>query len=388
MTTSVNKPKHSPLGASGAERWMHCPGSNVLLKALNLPPSDEADYQIEGSAAHDAAARCIVANYDAWEIMGEKVYGDTVVTREMAEAIQVYLDYVRPFRNSGSTSWWCEFHISDDLHPLFYGTVDFAALDDEQTLYVVDFKYGAGIIVEPDMNPQLLYYAYGLLQHQGAARRVRLTIVQPRAWHPDAVIRSFELSAEEVVEWGEKTLLPAMQAAEVDETLDAGPWCRFCPAKIACPLLYGLFKAASEINPKIIVNLNDEAAARDYRLREAVKFYLKTQEEDMFRRLTRGRTVPGVKLVHKKADRVLKTGAEAALHAVLGDEIYAPSTLKSPAQIDKLGSAAKELVNEWAYMPMTGYTVALEEDKRLGVKVQTTEEAFGEALAKLGPDVV
>lgn len=382
----MNKPKHSPLGASGAERWMHCPGSNVLLKALNLPPSDEEDYQVQGSAAHEAAAHCIINKLDAWEVIGEKFYGATPVTGAMAEAVQVYLDYVNGLRASASASWWCEFHISDDLHPLFYGTVDFAVLADG-TLEVVDFKYGEGIIVEPEMNPQLLYYAYGLLQHQPGARRVKLTIVQPRAWHPDSRIRSFELSADEVAEWGEKTLLPAMQAAEIDETLDAGPWCRFCPAKLACPLLHGLFKAAANINPKIIVNLNDEAAARDYRLREAVKFYLKAQEQDMFRRLSGGRKIEGVKIVNKKADRVYKPGAEAALRDGLGvEDLYTAPKLKSPAEVEKLGKKAKELVKEWAYMPMTGYTVALAEDRRLAVNIQSTAEAFGAAIDKLRED--
>src|SRR5579859_7610402 len=95
---STDKPKHSPLGASGAERWMNCPGSNVLLKALDLPPTDEEDYQINGSAAHEAAAHCIISKLDAWEVIGEEFYGKTKVTAPMAEAIQVYLDYVNTLR--------------------------------------------------------------------------------------------------------------------------------------------------------------------------------------------------------------------------------------------------------------------------------------------------
>lgn len=378
----AEKPKHSPLGASGAERWMSCPGSNVLIKALNLPPSDESDYAAEGSAAHEAASHCILQGKDTWEIVGEKFYKDVEVTPEMAEAVQVYLDYVMPRRRSATTSWWCEFHISDDLHPLFYGTVDFGSLEDG-LLEIVDFKYGAGIVVEPENNPQLMYYAYGLLQHQPSARRVKLTIVQPRAWHPDAVIRSWETTADEIAEWGEKTLLLAMQAAEIDETLDAGHWCRFCPAKLACPLLYGLFKAAANINPKTIVNLSDEAAGRDYKLREAVKFYLKAQEDDMMRRLLAGREIVEAKLVHKKADRVFKDGAEAALKAEFGEDIYTIPELKSPAKLEALGPRAKELVKEYAYMPQTGFTVALADDRRIGVKLQSTQAAFGAAIEKL-----
>lgn len=377
----AEKPKHSPLGASGAERWMNCPGSNVLLKALNLPPTDEADYARDGTAAHEAAAHCILQRKDTWEIVGDKFYKDVEVTPEMAEAVQIYLDYVNKLRPD-TASWWCEFHISDDLHPLFYGTVDFGALEDGR-LEVVDFKYGAGIVVEPERNPQLMYYAYGLLQHQPSARRVKLTIVQPRAWHPDAVIRSWETTADEIAEWGEKTLLPAMQAAEVDETLDAGHWCRFCPAKLACPLLYGLFKAAANINPKTIVNLSDEAAGRDYKLREAVKFYLKAQEDDMMRRLLAGREIAEAKLVHKKADRVWKDGAKEVFDVQFGAEAYTKPEMLSPAKMEALGPRAKELVKEYAYMPQTGFTVALADDKRIGVKLQTTQAAFGGAIANL-----
>lgn len=377
----IEKPKHSPLGASGAERWMNCPGSNVLLKTLDLPPTDEADFARDGTAAHEASAHCILQCKDSWEVIGNKFYKDVEVTSEMAEAIQIYLDYVNKLRANSAASWWCEFHISDDLHPLFYGTVDFGALEDG-LLEIVDFKYGAGIVVEPEHNPQLMYYAYGLLQHQPSARRVKLTIVQPRAWHPGAIIRSWETTAEELSEWGTKTLLPAMQAAEIDETLVAGPWCRFCPAKLACPLLSGLFRAAAVINPKTIVNLSDEAAGRDYKLREAVKFYLKAQEDDMMRRLLAGREIADAKLVHKKADRVWKDASEGVFYTQFGDEIYTKPQMLSPAKMEALGPKAKELVKEFSYMPQSGFTVALADDRRIGVKLQSTQAAFGEALAK------
>lgn len=383
-------PIHSPLGASGAERWMNCPGSNVLLKALALPESDEEDYRREGSAAHEAAAACIIPGIDAWEIVGEKFHHETEITPEMADHIQVYLDTVREERNDHHGMWWCEFHISGDIHPLFYGTVDFASLKDG-LLTITDFKFGEGIVVEPEHNPQLMYYAYGLLQFHPEARRVKLRIVQPRAFHLDGPVREWELSAEALAEWGEKTLVPAMQAAEIDETLDAGPWCRFCPAKIACPLLQGLFKAAAMINPKIIVNLADEALARDYALRDAVKFYLKAQDEEVMKRLNAGKTISSAKLVNKRADRVFKETQEisdkivpldAALEE-LGDDRFTKPELKTPAQIEKLGARAKALVKEWAYMPNTGLTVAPIGDKRQAVKVQSAAEAFGAAVAAL-----
>jgi Protein of unknown function (DUF2800) len=318
----------------------------------------------------------------AWEVVGE-TFHDTVCSVEMADAIQVYLDTVNAIRTEFSM-WYCEFKIASDLHPLFYGTLDFGDVNMQTaTLHIVDYKHGQGIVVEPEHNPQLMYYAYGMLQHHEYVRHVKMTIVQPRAYHADGVVRTWECSAEEIIEWAEKTLFPAMQRAEIDEQLDAGPWCRFCPAKLACPLLAGLFKAAAMINPKIIPNLSDEALGRDYKLREAVKFYLKAQDDEMFRRLSAGKEIAEAKLVHKRADRVLKEGAEPVFKEKFGDEIYTKPELKTPAQLEKLGASAKELVKEYAYMPQTGFTVALADDKRMAVKMQTTTQAFGATIKQL-----
>src|SRR5271166_6425074 len=120
-------PAHSPLGASSAERWMECPGSVRLIQSLKIEgDSDEPDYRREGTAAHEAIAHCLRNNSDAWEVMGETFY-DTVVSVEMADAIQVYLDTVRPLATPAAQVF-IEHRISSPDHPLFYGTVDFATI--------------------------------------------------------------------------------------------------------------------------------------------------------------------------------------------------------------------------------------------------------------------
>lgn len=386
-----DRPKHSPLGGSGAERWMNCPGSAVLLRQLHLPPSDESDYAIEGIAAHEAAAILVTNNSDAWELVGEKFYKDTEVTPDMARHLQMYVDYVRPYRTDPATSWWVEYRISGDFHPLFYGQLDFAAYK-PAVLRVTDYKHGEGIAVDAEENAQMKYYAYGMLQNPilSETREVTLAIVQPRAYHPDGPIREWTTTADEIAEWGEKELIPAMQAAEVDGTLTPGPWCRFCPAKLVCPVLKALYRAAATANPKDIAQLTDDQAGRDYELREAVKFYLKAQEDDMMRRLLSGRSVPQAKLVYKKADRVWKPGAEQALKTLAGrtevfspEDIYSKPELKSPSQIEALGKAAKELVKEFAFKPQTGYTVALATDKRMAVNREDPKNTFSDALKKL-----
>lgn len=398
VTIDHTRRGHSPLGASGAERWMKCPGSVALLKELDLPESDEEDYRREGTAMHEAAEHCLREGLDTWEIVGQS-WNNTVIDAPMADAIQVYLDTVRPDMDRAFKSF-VEYKVSSPVHPKFYGTADFVALvhgsEAGQMLDVTDLKGGEGIIVEPDDNPQLKYYAFGVLEQMvrdGHAIlpnefRVRLRIVQPRAYHPTGeVVRSWWTTAGEIAEWVHDTLVPAMAATEYDNSLDAGPWCRFCPAKLVCPLLNSLFKAACVADPKAVGDHTDAGLGRSYQYVQAVKFYLKALEGEVYKRLNRGVTMDGVvKLVNKKADRVWKPTAAELLKEKFGAEAMTTPELKSPAAIEKLGPAAKELVKGQAYMPVTGTTVALWDDPRAGVKVTTNQEAFAGALAKLNED--
>lgn len=407
MTTVIDHTErgHSPLGASGAERWMNCPGSVALLRELTLPESDEADYRREGTAMHEAAEHCLRQGIDTWEIVGLE-FNQTQIDAPMADAIQVYLDTVRPDIDRASV-FGVEYPISSPVHPSFYGTADFwavvvtpsrvaladAGLDPNEFLDVTDLKGGEGIVVDPEENPQLKYYAFGVID--GIEResaivlrddlKVRLRIAQPRAFHQEGPVREWWTEVGAIKEWVHDTLVPAMLATEYDNTLDAGPWCRFCPAKLVCPLLTSLFRAACTANPKEVVNYSDESLGRSWAYAKAVKFYLNALEAEVFRRLNTGREFTGIaKLVPKKANRVWKPDAEAEAKRLFGPEAVTTPELKSPAELEKLGPKAKEFAKEHAYMPSTGLTVAAWDDPKPGVKVQSTTEAFGAAVAQLG----
>lgn len=411
MTTVIEHGKrgHSRLGASGAERWMNCPGSVSLLKHLKIEEeSDEPDYRREGTAMHEAAEHCLREGLDTWEIVGQ-TFNKTEIDGPMADAIQVYLDVCR---NDMDNATWhqVEFPISSPVHPDFYGTADFTALvvgpdgyliprtlaefNPHVWLLVRDLKGGEGIIVEPEENPQLMYYAFGVidgLERQSAITfhpdmRVVLSIAQPRAFHPSGDrVREWETTVGAIKAWVREELLPAMATAEIDGTLDAGPWCRFCPAKLVCPLLTGLFRAAATHNPGEIVNYSDESIGRSYQHVKAVKFYLKALEYEAFRRLNRGQRMEGaVKLVPKQSHRVWKPEARALAEAKFGtDKVLTSPQMKTPAELEKLNPAAKEFVKEHAYFPQNGLTVALWDDSRPEVIVRSTTEMFAGALDKL-----
>lgn len=373
----AEQPVHSPLGASSAERWMNCPGSVELIKHLNLPETDEPDYRKEGTAAHSVATSCMGIGGDAWECMGT-AYEGVVCDQEMADAVQVYLDVCRSLVVPQAMVL-LEQRLSSPKHAMMYGTVDFACVADS-LLNIVDYKHGVGVAVDVEDNPQLKYYAYLVLQSHPNIRRVVLRIVQPRGFHVDGPVRRWETTAEAICEWVEQTLVPAMLATELDRSLDAGPWCRFCPAKLVCPMMSSLFGAACTANPKNVVNLSDAGLGRSYQYVQAVKQYLAAMEAETLRRLNTGATVPGTKLVYKKANRVWKEGAREIFTGRWPELAMTSPELKSPAEMEKVDPAAKTLVREYAYTPQTGLTVALDSDPRVGVKVQTSQEAFGDVL--------
>lgn len=378
IQSTDSKPAHSPLGASSAERWMNCAGSVALIKALELPESDEEDWRRNGVAAHEAAAHCLQNNLDAWEVAGEKFH-DTPVDLEIAEAIQVYLDHCRALA-ADAGQVLVETRISHPDHKLFYGTVDFAAVVGT-VLHVRDYKHGQGIVVEADDNPQIMYYAYGLLSRHPEVETITLGIVQPRAFHPDGPIRVSEpITAAYLRDWAAEELIPAMLRTEMDNDLSIGGWCRFCPAKLVCPAMTALFGAAMQADPKQIVQLNNASLSRTYQMVQGVKFYLKALEEEVFRRMQNGAELEGLKLVHKKANRVWHDGAKDAAIARFGDAALSVPELKSPAEIERLSAAAKAWVKEHAYTPESGLTVALDDDKRPGVKMRSLKETFAAAL--------
>lgn len=372
---------------------MHCPGSTALLRHLNMPETDEPDYRRDGTAAHEAASFCLEQGLDAWEVMGQSFH-NTPVDKTIADAIQTYLDEVRPLMALPGAEVFIEQKIGPlEEQPLFYGTVDCGVIVGD-TIYVNDYKHGEGVVVEVDDNSQLKYYAYGLLRHPDASKvtKVVLRIVQPRAFHVEGPVRVWETSAVYVRSWAEGELLPAMERSALDDTFDAGKWCRFCPAKLVCPLLKGMFKAATtgakDLGVEVLQvtasqELSDQSLRNEYEQIAAVRLYMGALETEALRRLNTGAVIEGLKLVHKKANRVFKDEAAAIFKARFGDKAMSEPSLRSPAEMEKVGGDAKALVKEWAYTPTSGLTVALEGDNRPAVKVMSTTDTFAAALTKV-----
>lgn len=372
----MNKPEHSLTGASAAERWMNCAGYVALAKRLGTDRPEDPEWTKEGKAAHAAISKCLTEGLESWEVLGQEFEG-IKITADTVEAIEAMLSTVLPLQVNGATVY-IEEHLSNPDIPGMYGTIDHGT-SKESLLTVTDYKHGAGVVVEVEENPQIMYYAYLLILRHPEARRVVLRIVQPRAPHANGPVRRWPTTAEAICAWVEETLIPAMKAAEAGGQLDCGKWCRFCPAKLICPLVTGIFQAAATYNPTALPAMNDAALGEAYRLIPAARFYATAVEREVDRRLRLGRELATAKLVPSKRDRVFKDGAEDVFGEEFGPEAYTAPEFKSPAQMEKVSSAAKALVKDWAYQPEGDLKVVPMDDKRAAVKVRTSAEAFAGA---------
>ena len=104
----------------------------------------------------------------------------------------------------------------------------------DDTLYIVDLKYGKGIAVSAEWNPQMLLYSLGALELFGSLydiEKVNMTIHQPRLEN----VSTFEITVHDLMEWAEQELMPkAEMAAKGEGEFAVGDWCRFCKAKNTC----------------------------------------------------------------------------------------------------------------------------------------------------------
>ena len=191
---------HTPLGFSGAERYMNCAGSVALIASLPPDAGDgDPEYRVAGTAAHAAWAWCLKEDKDAWEATEQEWEGYTLTAEDLA-AGQVYLDDARarikavPAEHKASAIVLIEaqFH-APALHELAWGTIDLGLV---AGFYceITDYKHGEGIFVDAVENPQLMGYACLVLSKFPFIKHFNLRIVQPRCQYTGP--REWEISAE------------------------------------------------------------------------------------------------------------------------------------------------------------------------------------------------
>lgn len=388
--------QHSTLGASGAYRWMRCPGSVRMEEGA---PDKSSYHAALGMAAHWLAEQALKVGKLPKHWLGKETpvefEGTTfVVDEDMVEAVDVYYKHCFALVKQAKQHWLEE---RVDLSPLaekagdvpedMFGTNDFSAyVAEERTLYVRDYKHGAGVPVEAVGNSQLRYYALGSLLtlidvRQWPVHTVDIGVVQPRAPHSDGPVRVERIPAIELLDWADDLLQAARRTRDPDAPLipDANGegHCRFCKALAFCPAVRDLriadaqmvFTAKGAEPKKALGALSSEEIAAIANAADDIKAWIEAVKQAAHTLLERGETVPGWKLVAKRAVRKFKDEAAVAELALtrLGlseSDIYKRSLL-SPAQFEKLvGKDDRQLFDEFVVAESSGTTLAPESDKR------------------------
>jgi hypothetical protein len=345
--------EHSLLGASSAHRWLSCPGSFRLSQTAPHRPS--SIYAATGTLAHemietgvrDGSFRCDESRREQTLLRDDHLIK---IDRDLIDGVNLMLGYLHPLR---VRSTWSGVEFRVDLAEYFpmppsvsvFGTVDAAALVGK-TLEVIDYKNGSGITVDAALNPQLLFYAAGVLPYlrqdfgkMPPLRHIKLTIVQPHA-QGVAPIRSWEIDVVDLLMWVDEVLIPGVEAcAEQDAPLNPGTWCRFCPVAHACPKLTAdaLEMAKAEFDD---VPQEPDALAQALDTAERAELWISRIREFAIDQLQHQVRIPGWGLVPTRPTRKwLAPDADIVRRLVdLGvdiEEVW-EERVRSPAQMEKL----------------------------------------------------
>jgi hypothetical protein len=224
--------QHALLSASGAYRWMNCTPSARLEQEFEDSSGESA---AEGTAAHALAEHKLrrvlkmrskkpISKYDSDEMdsytNGYVEFIQELITQAKQECsdpvvlIEQRLDFSK-YVQSG------------------FGTGDCLIIADG-TLHIIDLKYGQGVLVEAEDNPQMKLYALGALELFDGIydiNTVSMTIYQPRREN----VSTHTVFKESLYEWAEETLKPTAELAFKGEGEYApGEHCQFCRAAVKC----------------------------------------------------------------------------------------------------------------------------------------------------------
>lgn len=359
-TTKQNKKvkmtAHSLLSASGSKRWLSCTPSARL--EATLPEQKRStkgiDFSAEGTLAHSLGEIRLRLQFnqighDEYEreyelIKTHPIYkAYTPAEQDDFEAnVDNYVLYVRSQIGEGDTPLFEQRVDFSDWVPDGFGTADVVILS-KHSIRVIDLKFGKGIPVHAQDNPQLRLYALGAYskfkEEFPEIQEVSYTIHQPRL---DS-ISTDGTSLHKLLDWADYYVkAKAKKAWSGAGEFLPGEWCQFCRAKSQC-------RARSDFNTELAKQefkapplLNEEEISQVLVKAQQLKTWVNDVESyALTRAIDKNIVPPGYQLTTAKTHRKISDTALAA--TVLVEKGLSPETiweapkLKSISSLEKLG---------------------------------------------------
>ena len=216
---------HAVLPPSSADKWMVC---TDWLQATEGLQSKSSIYADEGTEAHSLLEWSLRLGYSPEDLSENE---------DMTEAVGHAVDWLNQYL---ITSRNAVYRIESRLYfgkaigyPSLSGTSDISIISPSE-LVILDYKHGAGVVVEPSTSKQLRLYLLGLIHEVGPRDRYKLVVVQPRARHSEGPIRVHSITHAEIKSFAKEAKNAAKANFEKTGRRQAGDHCRFCLAASAC----------------------------------------------------------------------------------------------------------------------------------------------------------
>lgn len=375
--------QHALLSASSAHRWLHCTGSPLLEKEF---PDTTSVYAQEGTLAHELCELKLkkyttVMPKGTYTRVHNKIMKSELWQNEMEGTSETYLEYVKSIMLACEIAPVVLIEKRVDFSryvPEGFGTADCLILAGD-TLHVIDYKHGKGVVVDADHNPQMMLYALGAMDELSLLYRfksIHMVIVQPRVNN----ISEFTMSAEDLRSWGESVVKPKAEAAiSGNGEFEAGDWCRFCRAKAQCKTRY-------ESNDSLYPELSAQHDPRLITLEELGEYlrrgrdmaaWLEDMKEYALSESLAGADVPGWKAVEGRGSRAFTDTDEAVDTLIkngIDESVLYERRVLTLAQMEKaVGKKAfGELVGDLVVKNPGKPTLVEESDKRPKITNQPT----------------
>lgn len=381
---------HALLSPSSASRWMICTASARATEDIEDTSSAAAE---EGTAAHALAEiklkralkQITKRKYDT-EL---KLVKDTgYYNEEMEEHTDTYVNMVmEAFSEAKAKTADAVIEIEarldfSDCIPEGFGTGDVIIIADGE-ISVIDFKYGKGVEVDAENNPQMMIYALGAIrafEDFYDLSQAKMQIIQPR-------LSNYSWMTREVTylhKWRDEELAPAAKKAWDGKGIfvPGKDQCRFCKINRSCKARadyhmklkedYALEKAnllSNEDIAKILMQIDDMI-----RWADAVKSYA-------LEKALEGEEIPRFKVVEGRSNRKI-TDEEAAVERLqkegYTDKDYYNVKLKGITALEKevgkteLAKILEGIIDKPAGKP----ALVPETDKRPPLSLTTVEDEF------------
>lgn len=372
------KRKHAILSASSAHRWLVCTPSARLEETF---PESTSEYAEEGRLAHNIAELKLRKYFI--EPMSPRSFNNRLkkfkehelYQDEMLRHTDTYMEYIQSIVHSFSSPPYIAVEKKLDFSsyvPEGFGTGDCIIIGGS-VLWVIDLKYGKGVSVSAENNPQMMLYALGAYEAYNflyPIETVKMAIVQPRL---DS-ISEWEISINDLLYWATNTVMGAAQKAWTGEgEYVSGGHCQFCRAKSLCRARAEFNMALEEyrgMKPPLISN--EEVGQILAKAQDLVK-WVKDLEEYALAECLVGNEIPGWKAVEGRSVRQF-TDQDEAFKVLIENGIdeamlYERKPITLAATEKLLGKKKfEELLSEFVERPPGKPTLVPETDKREPIK--------------------